>query len=74
MAVDSSKWLHKTEARTDNYLRFSSNMWHDAPRRGSKQWFLGQESKLEKETVPKRTKRRNRLQMKGLQRLPAVRA
>ena len=57
MAIDSFKWLHKTEARTDNYMKFSRNMWHDAPRRGSKQWFLGQESKVEKETVPKRKRR-----------------
>ena len=74
MAVDNFKWLHKTDARTDSYMKFVRNMWHDVPRKGSKQWFLGQDSKLETEIVPKRSKRRNRFRIKTTPRLPPIKA
>lgn len=74
MSVDSSKWLHKTDARTDNYLKFVAGLWSAEPRRGSKQWFLGQETKVEQETVPKRSKRRNRLRIKQTSTLPPIKA
>ena len=73
MSVDSSKWLHKTDARTENYLKFVNRLWYSETKRGSKQWFLGQDTKVEQETVPKRSsKRSNRFRVKQTPRLPAI--
>ena len=72
-SVDRFKWLHKTEARTDKYLNSVNRLWYSEQRRGSKQWFLGQDTKVEQETVPKPRKRRTRFRMKQTPRLPAIR-